>query len=698
MRLALLALNHKEGAWENCCLPPFGRGGYCSCIHQRTSSKMKSNDIINAHDHGIQIDPQKKNVKCNYCDKVVSGFHRLKCHLGGVGKDVKPCLKVPTDVKEVFEAVLVEKKMNNLNRNLNPRKGNVNSKADTQVDTSEEEDCVLENSGIKTSSFSKKRTFSEDGSDSTEDSSEREVKKSVGRYFYGSGHQFKDVEETFFLEMVSCFFGHGPIMNNIPSLQELKGWILEDSVSNMQVYYEEMKKTWESTGCSILLDGWIDSSGRNLVNILVYCPRGVIYLKSSDISFCIGNVDAMLLFLEEVLRDVGVENVVQIVTYSTSSSMKFVGERLMEKYKHVFWTVSASVCIELMLEKFRTMSCVENALEKARIIIEFVRNHANVLKHLEESVCILSLIQPSKIRSLVPYLTLDRIVSKKEILKTFFASNAWKASEIARLTEGKQVAGLVKNSLFWKEATMALKASIPLVCALDFLYENNKPQTGFVSKIISQAKGKIKVGFNDKESHYMPFWREIDDIWKNHLHISLHSAACFLNPKYLESSSSDPNIMKDMKLCMVHMGGDPCFQDLIKLQIEKYQAAQKLQIEKHRKRQQTSGENTSYLPVYFSPEIWWSFHGAEYPELHRRAIRILSQTCDGASKFNLTRSFAELMLTKGDEQIEIKALTDLTYVHYNMLLQNFDDTKEKGILIDEMDPQSGWKYDLEGHR
>ncbi|XP_075490253.1 uncharacterized protein LOC142528879 [Primulina tabacum] len=659
---------------------------------------MKANEIINVHDHGIQIDPQKKNVKCNYCDKVVTGFHRLKCHLGGVGKDVKPCLKVPTDVKEVVEAVLLEKKMNNLKRSLNPRKGNANiNKAYTQVDISEE-DCLLENLGVKTTSFSKKRTFSEVGSDSAEDSSEREVKKSVGRYFYGSGHQFKDVEEIFFLEMVSCFFGHGPIMNNIPSLQELKGWILEDSVSNMQLYAQEMKKTWESTGCSILLDGWIDSSGRNLVNILVYCPRGVIYLKSSDISLFMGNVDAMLLFLEEVLQDVGVEDVVQIVTYSTSSSMKLVGERLMEKYKHVFWTVSASTCIELMLEKFRTISCVENALGKARIIIEFVRNHANALKHLEESVCILSLVRPSKIRSIVPYLTLDSIVSKKEILKTFFASNAWKASEISRLTEGKQVAGLVKNSLFWKEATMALKASMPLICALDFLYKNNKPQTGFVSKIISQAKGKIKVGFNDKESHYMPFWREIDDIWKNHLHVSLHSAGCFLNPKYLESSSSDPNIMEDMKLCMAHMGGDPCFQDLIKLQFEKYQAAQKLHIEKHQKRQQTSGESTSYPPVYLSPETWWSFHGAEYPELHRRAIHILSQTCDGASKFNLTRSFAELMLTNGEEQIEIKALTDLTYVHYNMLLQNFDDSKEKGIIIDEMDPRSGWKYDLEGHK
>ncbi|XP_073065064.1 uncharacterized protein [Primulina eburnea] len=201
-------------------------------ISEHLSSMMASNDIINVHDHGIPMDPLMKSVKCNYCGKLVSGFHRLKCHLGAVGNDVMPCLKVPADVKEVFEAVLLEKKINNLKRSLSASKGNVNiNKAKTQVDISEG-DCLLENSGFKRASSSKKTKFSEVGTSSHENSSEMEVKKSVGRFFYGTGHPFKDVEETFFLEMVSCFFGHGPIMNNIPSLKELKGWILEDSLLN----------------------------------------------------------------------------------------------------------------------------------------------------------------------------------------------------------------------------------------------------------------------------------------------------------------------------------------------------------------------------------------------------------------------------------------------------------------------------------
>lgn len=78
----------------------------------------------NVHDHCIQINPLKKNVKCNYYGKVVSGFHRLKCHLGAIGKDVTHRSKVLVDVKEVVEPVLLEKKMK---RSLSPLKVNVNS-------------------------------------------------------------------------------------------------------------------------------------------------------------------------------------------------------------------------------------------------------------------------------------------------------------------------------------------------------------------------------------------------------------------------------------------------------------------------------------------------------------------------------------------------------------------------------------------
>lgn len=57
--------------------------------------------------------------------------------------------------------------------------------------------------------------------------------------------------------------------------------------------------------------------------------------------------------------------------------------------------------------------------------------------------------------------------------------------------------------------------------------------------------------------------------------------------------------------------------------------------------------------------------------MQRLAVRVLSQTCDGASKFQLSRSLAETLLIKGRNLDEQKWLRDMVFLRYNMQLQNF---------------------------
>jgi len=196
-----------------------------------------------------------------------------------------------------------------------------------------------------------------------------------------------------------------------PSCQELKGWILEDAVKEMRQYVTEIRNSWASTGCSILLDGWIESDGRNLINTLVYSPRGTIYLRSSYISSFSENVDALLLFYEEVLEEVGVETVVQIVAYSTSDWMIEAGQKLMDRCKTVFWSIDASYCMELMLQEVTKIGWIEEALKKTKMLVQFIYSHATVLKLLRDAFPEVELVKSSKIKAIVPFLTLENIVS-----------------------------------------------------------------------------------------------------------------------------------------------------------------------------------------------------------------------------------------------------------------------------------------------
>ena len=37
-------------------------------------------------------------------------------------------------------------------------------------------------------------------------------------------------------------------------------------------------------GCTLMADGWTDQKRRTLINFLVYCPKGTVFLKTVDVS------------------------------------------------------------------------------------------------------------------------------------------------------------------------------------------------------------------------------------------------------------------------------------------------------------------------------------------------------------------------------------------------------------------------------
>ncbi|KAK4342727.1 hypothetical protein RND71_038543 [Anisodus tanguticus] len=642
-------------------------------------SLLRNQDKIDVRQHGVAVDQKKSKIKCNYCGKVVSGFNRLKYHLGGIRGDVTPCLDAPTLLKEGLKAELLDKKNGNLIKEVGqlyhpnlPLKRNWCPRESDGEPNKSSENGNKKHNGVN----------SKAAGNCVVDSSSQEISKSIGRFFYEAGIDFDAIRSPSFQRMVKATLSHPGETIKFPSCQELKGWILQDAVKEMQQYVMEMKNSWASTGCSVLLDGWVDSNGRNLINILVYCPRGTIYLRSSDISSFNGNVDAMLLFFEEVVEEVGVENVVQIVAYSTSACMMEAGKKLMEKRKTIFWTVDASHCMELMLQKFTKIDPIQEVLDKAKTLTQFIYSHPTVLKLLRDA-CPDELVKPSKRNSIMPFLTLENIVSQKEHLVMMFESSNWCCSILASTSEGKRVSELVEDQSFWTGALMAVKATIPLVEVIKLLNGTNKPQVGYIYDTLDQAKETIKNEFKHTKSHYARFWEAIDDIWDEYLHSHLHAVGYFLNPTLFYSSDfhTDVEVSCGLCFCVVRMAEDRHIQDLITSQIDEYRLG---------KGTFHDGSFKDKLSNTSSGALWWSQYGGDCPELQRLAVRILSQTCDGALHYRLKRSLVETLLTDGMNTIEKQRLRDLVFVHCNLQLQAFDPDGSNDIIDDVLDPMDEW--------
>ena len=163
-----------------------------------------------------------------------------------------------------------------------------------------------------------------------------------------------------------------------PTYEELRGPILQEEKNDINVRLEELKKSWESTGCTMMSDGWIDTKDRTLINFLVHCPRGIMFIKLVDASSHVKDAALLCELLDAFIEEIGLEHVVQIITDNAANYVA-VDIMLMERHPSLFWTPCAAHCIDLMLEDMGKILFIKEVVDHAKSITKFIYNHAFVL-------------------------------------------------------------------------------------------------------------------------------------------------------------------------------------------------------------------------------------------------------------------------------------------------------------------------------
>ncbi|XP_068638276.1 uncharacterized protein [Aristolochia californica] len=668
-----------------------------------------NNESHNMHNHGIVIDKKKSRVQCNYCDKVMSGFSRLKYHLGGVRGDVLPCEKVPCNLRSVMRDLILERKQQKMNReavnlfysSVTPER-NIGSKLDSNLTPERNLDSPMSKHELDwvycspSTSLGKRRKVVDRHSDEAKtgsgtgcavideeisagcelEGSAKHLLRCIGRFYYDSGIDFGAFSSPYFRNMIEAAISHGRGYK-IPRYEELKGWLLQEEMLEVQEHVEMVKKSWEWTGCSILLDSWTSEKGKTLVSVLVDSLKGTIFLKSIDASDSVGDVHKLFLLYDRVIQEVGVDNVVQVITHDTSSTMEAVGKRISEKHRMLFWNRCALHCIGLILENIGKMNQVTESLGEAQTITRFIYSHKAILKLMKDYTGGKDIIRCSKFQTVTPFVSLEAIVSQKEKLEIMFGSSTWNNSVWASKVEGKKVAQLVQERLFWAGVTDVLNATMPLVCFMQQLNDGDKPAMGNVYETMDQAKESIKKNFKNMKEKYLPFWKVIDEVWDNQLHSALHSAGYFLNPSLCYSSNflTDAEVSSGLMCCILRMAKDIAVQNHVFLQLEDYRGCR-------------GGFNKPIAVEQIGrihPGLWWSSYADHSPQLQRLAVRILNQTCTGSLKFNLKRSVLEKLHSETNG-IEDERLSDLVFVHYNLQLRG----RKYQFVMDEIDLKDEW--------
>ncbi|CAN6926206.1 unnamed protein product [Brassica oleracea] len=604
--------------------------------------------LMEIREHGVTVDKKKQEkkkqrVKCNYCGKEVQGFCRLKLPLGGVSGDVTLCDQVTFNVREAFRSMVMMKRKLSSTAAAETRRvvGNV------QMGNGLNKRGRLEISSSKSVSPEKRTTSVEASNKHDMDfQSNNAQNECIARFFYENGFDFSAVDSPGFREMMSVSGG-----GDIPGSHDLNGWMLQEAVKEVQEDVKKIKDSWAVTGCSILLDAWVDHKGHDLVTFVADSPAGPngsgalhpVYLKSFDVSDIKSNANALLSLVDGLA---GVHNVVQIIACSTSGWVGELGKSFAANNSNMFWSVSISHCFELMLVEIEKMDSFGGILDKVNNITEFLYNNPLVWELFKDPSHGNDMtVSSSEFVFATPYLTLENVFKAKNNLAAMFASSDWNKEE------GTSISKFVKDPSFWESVQRLVKSTSPLIRGLCLFSTANNQHIGYIYDTMDGIKESIAKELSNEERCYKPVWDVIDDVWNKHLHSPLHVTGYFLNPAafYSTDFSSDPEVTTGFVSSLVHMVKECHVQAKISAQLKMYTLGQGC----------FDKASQADKITDIAPAEWWAQKASQHPELQSFAIKILSQTCEGASKYKLKRSVAEkLLLTRGMSRFEEQHLEE----------------------------------------
>jgi len=665
-------------------------------------------------------------LKCMYCHKkfLGGGIHRIKEHLARHKGNASCCPNVPVEVQHAMQqsldgaAVRKKRKMKLAEevKKLNPNQldtGEVEGQmvqlqipdifdpAAVQMEVKEEAVAKAPERGRKRRTRHSSPASAPLAQLALPSVSDANLSKThtgpmvdkdqaymaIFRCLYEGGAPLDIVNSKYFQPMIDAIAAVGGLQK--PSYYDASGYFLKRTIEEVNGLLERYKATWSRTGCSVLADEWTTENGKTLINFLVYCPEGTMFLKSVDASHIVASPDTLYDLLKHIVEEVGVKNVVQVITNNTESHV-IAGKRLTDTFPTLFWTPCASPCIDGMLEDIGKQETISEVIENAKSITSFIYSHAVVLNMMKKYTNGKDLLLPCETRSAMNFLTLKSMIGLKDELRAMVASEEWMNCPYSKKPAGIAISNLISNLLFWSSCAAIVRITEPLVRVLKLVDSSSRPAMGYIHVGMHQAKEAIKKELVKKQD-YMPYWDIIDWRWDRRLPRPLHAAGFFLNPRFFYSIQGEVSneISSGMLDCIERLVPEAKVQDKIQKELNLYKSAagdfgRKMAV--RARHTLLPGKKTFcrcllmlcvclsvFLNNYFLCPVliiaeWWSTYGGACPNLTRLAIRVLSQTCSSRVCERKHIPFEQIHNQRVN-CMEHQRLSDLLFVRYNLRLQ-----------------------------
>ncbi|XP_024006640.1 uncharacterized protein LOC112083140 [Eutrema salsugineum] len=323
--------------------------------------------------------------------------------------------------------------------------------------------------------------------------------------------------------------GHGYVG---PSYHSLRVGLLRDAKLQVSLIIDNFRSTWADSGCTLMGDGWKDARQRPLINFLVYCPKGITFLKSVDASDIYESAENLCNLFADVMDMVGPDNVVHLVT-DNAPNYKAVRKHLVEKFPIVAWSPCAAHCINLILEDVSELPAVQNLVQRMSKVTIFIYNHKSTLNWVRKRPGWREIIRPGETRFATTFIALQSLYEHKGDLQALVISTDSEFKQLFKTAKAKKVKTIVLNERMWTDCLIIVKIMPPIIRLLRICDADEKPSLPYVYEGMYRARLGIKNMFQKKDVLYKPYTTIIDQRWDRMLRNDLHAATYYLNPAFM---------------------------------------------------------------------------------------------------------------------------------------------------------------------
>ena len=277
----------------------------------------------------VQVVQEKEKgnntVKCCFCDKVfVSSAYRIRQHLNGEENavlNIKSCCKVPETVVEEMRKLSKEKQdTKNVKRKQNILDKAISSKV------------MKTHEGIQQSlhvMFNNKAT----------------VDQSVARAFCSAGIPFNVINNYYFKQALSEVAKFGPGYSP-PFEFNLRTSLLEKEVRKVSADVKTVvMNDLHTTGGTIVSGGWSNIKNKPIINYILVCTKGDLFLDSTDTS---GDEERSKFIANEIIKQInllGASNIIQVITDS-AANCKGSWPLICTEYPHITCGPCTAHCLD----------------------------------------------------------------------------------------------------------------------------------------------------------------------------------------------------------------------------------------------------------------------------------------------------------------------------------------------------------------